>query len=344
MGKSIIVRYTGGGGNEPQGREGKSSKSFFSKIKFFESDNRNPELVYVSGRCQEYTDFHINKSNISVETPTTLTFRNIGQVFPTYKMPHRAAFTLAELLITLGIIGVVAALTIPQLIKNVKHHVLENQFKQASSVLQQVVLLAREELGVDNLKKFCTSYEGILGENISYINSTQCIQALNYAFTKDSSMYVNSVGEHSVERDPNSMRTYNNKTVLQDYGGIAGPYALKVMRQNLNGLLLNFTVIELQVYINVDINGFDGPNQLGHDIFIFYLSDKDTLTGHKQTAVYTDEELAEMDFDEEYQRARAGYPCNKISGSSANGFGCTWFAINDIDPETNKKGYWKNLP
>ena len=258
-------------------------------------------------------------------------------------VPRKAAFTLAEVLITLGIIGVVAALTIPQLIKDYQHHVLENQFKQASSIVQQVVLLAREELGVDNLKKFCTGYEGILGE-LSYINSPQCIKALNYAFTRDSSMYVNSFGEHSVERDPNSMRTYNNKTVLKDYGGIAGPYALKVMRQKQNGLLVNFTIVERQVYINVDINGFDGPNQLGHDIFIFYLSDKDTLTGRKQTAVYTDEELAEMDFDEEHQRARAGNPCNRISGSSANGIGCTWFAINDIDPETGKKGYWKNLP
>lgn len=34
------------------------------------------------------------------------------------------AFTLAEVLITLGVIGVVAALTIPQLVKNYKEKVL----------------------------------------------------------------------------------------------------------------------------------------------------------------------------------------------------------------------------
>ena len=39
------------------------------------------------------------------------------------------AFTLAEVLVTLGIIGVVAALTIPALIANYRNMVLENQFK-----------------------------------------------------------------------------------------------------------------------------------------------------------------------------------------------------------------------
>ena len=43
---------------------------------------------------------------------------------------RRAAFTLAEVLITLGIIGVVAALTIPTLIANYKK-------KQAISKLQK---------------------------------------------------------------------------------------------------------------------------------------------------------------------------------------------------------------
>lgn len=48
-----------------------------------------------------------------------------------YSLAHlweRGAFTLAEVLITLGIIGVVAALTIPSLITNYKAHRLRSQF------------------------------------------------------------------------------------------------------------------------------------------------------------------------------------------------------------------------
>ena len=49
-----------------------------------------------------------------------------------------AAFTLAEVLITLGIIGVVAAMTMPALIANHRKTVLKTQFKKAYSELQQV--------------------------------------------------------------------------------------------------------------------------------------------------------------------------------------------------------------
>ena len=49
--------------------------------------------------------------------------------------PTQSGFTLAEVLITLGIIGVVAALTLPTLMNNVQDKVLESQRQKAASVL-----------------------------------------------------------------------------------------------------------------------------------------------------------------------------------------------------------------
>ena len=49
------------------------------------------------------------------------------------------AFTMAEVLITLGIIGVVTAITMPILIKNYQEHVLINQLKRNYSILSQVI-------------------------------------------------------------------------------------------------------------------------------------------------------------------------------------------------------------
>ena len=51
----------------------------------------------------------------------------------------RAAFTLAEVLITLGIIGVVAAMTIPTFISNYKKHVTETKLKTAYTQISQVL-------------------------------------------------------------------------------------------------------------------------------------------------------------------------------------------------------------
>ena len=48
------------------------------------------------------------------------------------------AFTLAEVLITLGIIGVVAAITMPMLIANYQKTVIVNQLKKSYSMWNQV--------------------------------------------------------------------------------------------------------------------------------------------------------------------------------------------------------------
>jgi len=54
---------------------------------------------------------------------------------------RKAAFTLAEVLITLGIIGVVAAMTIPGLINNYKAVRLHSQFLKSYSTIQQAMKL-----------------------------------------------------------------------------------------------------------------------------------------------------------------------------------------------------------
>lgn len=66
-------------------------------------------------------------------------------------------FTLAEVLITLGIIGIVAAMTIPVLITNYKVKVLESKFKKADSVLQQALLTTANEIGYDTLTGLVSS-------------------------------------------------------------------------------------------------------------------------------------------------------------------------------------------
>ena len=62
----------------------------------------------------------------------------------------KAAFTLAEVLITLGIIGVVAAMTMPTLIQGHKKQVTETKLKKFYSVVNQAILLESAEQGDPN--------------------------------------------------------------------------------------------------------------------------------------------------------------------------------------------------
>lgn len=57
------------------------------------------------------------------------------------------AFTLAEVLITLGIIGVVAALTLPSLISRYKKQVIATRLEQFASIWQQAIRMAEIENG-----------------------------------------------------------------------------------------------------------------------------------------------------------------------------------------------------
>ena len=77
------------------------------------------------------------------------------------KKSRKAGFTLAEVLITLGIIGVVAALTLPTLIKNYQKQVWVNQLKKAYSTLGNAFnKMAADEGVVDWKQTYC-------GENIN---------------------------------------------------------------------------------------------------------------------------------------------------------------------------------
>ena len=55
-------------------------------------------------------------------------------------LKKRTAFTLAEVLITLGIIGIVSALTMPSIVAGVQKEILKNQFKKTYSTFSNAVM------------------------------------------------------------------------------------------------------------------------------------------------------------------------------------------------------------
>ncbi len=145
MEKSSIAGHTGGGGNEPQGREGFWSKLSFSKLKFSVSDKNNlknkvgwafsPTLKYCWG-------FYPNLQKAISYASRKVAF-TLAEVFSLYyPSPRKIAFTLAEVLITLGIIGVVAAMTLPTLIAKYQEKVTVTKVKKAYSVILNAYNLA----------------------------------------------------------------------------------------------------------------------------------------------------------------------------------------------------------
>ena len=87
----------------------------------------------------------------------------------------KKGFTLAEVLITLGIIGVVAAMTIPTLIQNTNSVKFASQFKKSISTLSQAALMAQAQYDIDySLTTKASDAENCGSETVSSGDNTFC--------------------------------------------------------------------------------------------------------------------------------------------------------------------------
>ena len=75
-------------------------------------------------------------------------FISVSQMQEKGTSKRKIAFTLAEVLITLGIIGVVAAMTIPNVVANYKKKVVETRLLKIYSILNQAIVLSEADNGV----------------------------------------------------------------------------------------------------------------------------------------------------------------------------------------------------
>ena len=74
---------------------------------------------------------------------------------PPARIAYSKGFTLAEVLITLGIIGVVAALTIPSLIQTHKRVEVAAKLKQIYSLMNQAILISEKDNGDKEYWDYC---------------------------------------------------------------------------------------------------------------------------------------------------------------------------------------------
>lgn len=163
-------------------------------------------------------------------------------------------FTLAEVLITLGIIGVVTALTMPTLIANYQKKQTVVQLKKAYSVLNQ----AYQNSILDN-----GDVETWDWENIS--NADNFGQRYILPYLKGATKI-----KYSKIQWKSLDGTYDNSGA----GENKSPYYVLPDGMSFRFLGLNFVNnsanrTKTHLKINIDINGNKLPNQYGRDVFVF---------------------------------------------------------------------------
>lgn len=220
------------------------------------------------------------------------------------------AFTLAEVLITLGIIGIIAAITVPTISKNIRHYELQQQFKKSYSIISQAVAQTKIELGVDNLQKYYATYDG-----------TKYPYAEEYA----SAFYKQLKVLRSQAYLKNPPNYSNTKDAWFHSIGIATPERILP-----DGSAINCFINASNINISIDINGpLKLPNRAGYDIFVFYVD--------KRNAVQPYGTPNNPNPQPQY------YVCSRSSDVDYNGLGCGYYAAIDKNPDDPAKGYWESL-
>ena len=195
-------------------------------------------------------------------------------------------FTLAEVLITLGIVGVVASMTLPTLNNNVQKQTYEAGAKKAFNIVSNAVSVYMVDQGVDDLSEtpLRNNADGLKAFVNKYFRvATDC--GANYSSDSNASCFSKEL--YSLDRsNTNNLSAQNCAYVVTVSDGMAFCFENRATKSRDTGKttsIMNFdgTTSEKPIYenvstdasrnfplaIEVDINGSSGPNVVGRDVF-----------------------------------------------------------------------------
>lgn len=229
------------------------------------------------------------------------------------------AFTLAEVLITLGIIGIVAAMTLPTLMHEYKIRQYKTGFWRTSSLIQSALKETANDFGYDNY------------EDLYYICGD--VPSIGNCATENAELFkeLNDDFLSKFKVMNTAPRSKLRATKFKDFSGKYSTsytelYGVTTWNNPSGGghFLIDGTLISsIDFYhhgqydglsITFDTNGpYKGPNQYGRDLFLFNV-------GHWYKLC-----------------------SEKAGGSIYNGRGCYDYAKRDVNPDDTNKGYWRSL-
>ena len=179
------------------------------------------------------------------------------------------AFTLAEVLITLGIIGIVAAMTLPTLITNTQDKQFRAAYKKSISEISQAMKIIYSET-----EETYTSLNWIqmpvyfckLQRNLKVAKSGIDCGAVN-----DDTVYTSSAQWPRKYSEGTALwheqeKWYDKQNNPQLLNSGYWPLTMDLM----DGIRINFNCYD---YIFVDVNGDRKPNTIGRDIYFMYFTD-----------------------------------------------------------------------
>ena len=229
----------------------------------------------------------------------------------------RKAFTLAEVLITLGIIGVVASMTLPALI-NKTHGA---QYKTALQKSYSIITQALQALNAD---------QGFVATRDTYANKTFVNYYKKYFKVLKDCNFQSCVGGATDENGTFIINTYKTFSKIRKVSSKFFDDGQFILTDGMVLLIEDNTDSSGtgsgvgSMFISVDINGYNkNPNAWGHDLFTFQIMNDSgkLLPMGAEGTVFEDLDTY----------------CSPTSSNAQNGIACTYRALTEKD-------YFNNLP
>lgn len=231
------------------------------------------------------------------------------------KMKNKRGFTLAEVLLTLGIIGIVAAMTLPTLVNNSRKQECRAGLKTGYALISAAITkMQADELSTRSGDYASRQFTSVFRDYFKLSN-----KGGNYQDCVDNTVFITTENSKNNPSDyDEDYMTFSKSANIYTKFLDDGQFVLA------NGMLIAIENKEPPtIYISIDVNGkARKPNIWGVDLFTFQLMENGRLLpmGADGTDYLEDD----------------GY-CDPFGESDINGIACTAKAISD-------DSYWKNLP
>ena len=237
-------------------------------------------------------------------------------------MKKSLAFTLGEVLIALGVIGVVASLVIPLLVNGQKAGTARAQFDTAYSLLSKTIA----DMDADNVPVLPANYtaNSLYSQVKKYSRvATDCG---TYSSDKNTSVCIGYGGKDSSGNTDN-YKIYNKQSNTKinlsrvDDGGFVLTNGMMVAFEQpaYSTRTINGKVYARPILITIDINGKGkNPNRWGWDLFTFELTN--------QGIQPVGSEFTHPDFS-----TNPAALCSKTGTGTENGITCAYYAATDAD-------------
>lgn len=177
----------------------------------------------------------------------------------------KKAFTLAEVLITLGIIGVVVAITIPALIAKCQELVFKTKWKSEYSKIANAFIMTKNEFGISDSSEMFSSKEEMRNV-LTEMRKKLGIRPEIYLSNRKDALFYKTL--------------YGSQLHYATFGGYLDDEIKEYSIWHTNdGATVyfrdNYWLDMFVIYVFVDTNGVDtAPNVLGKDMFVLVLTPK----------------------------------------------------------------------